>query len=118
MNNRKTGSLFESKAAQELQRQGYRILHRNFYCKCGEIDIVGMDGEYLCFIEVKYRTDDSEGDPLEAVDMRKIQKICKSAMFYMTRYGYPDDTPVRFDIVTILGNEINVYRNAFDYCAG
>ena len=115
LNKRATGSAYEEKAAQELKRQGYTVLDRNFYCKSGEIDIIAKDDGYLCFIEVKYRTDSSEGDPLEAVDVRKVKKICRSALFYMTRFGYPDDTPVRFDVVSILGDEIKVIRNAFDY---
>ncbi|MCR5829551.1 MAG: YraN family protein [Lachnospiraceae bacterium] len=115
MNNRAIGTVYEIKAAEELIKLGYTIIEKNFYCKGGEIDIIAKDGEYLCFIEVKYRTDNSDGDPLEAVDTRKIKRICKSAVFYMTRYGYPDDTPVRFDVVSILGEEIMVIKNAFDY---
>jgi len=115
LNNRAIGSEFEEKAVKELENLGYKIIDRNFYCKAGEIDIIAMDDGYLCFIEVKYRTDSSEGDPLEAVDARKIKRICKSASFYLTRYGYPDDTPVRFDVVAFLGNEVKLIKNAFDY---
>jgi len=35
-------------------------------------------------------------------------------MFYMTRHGIPEDYPVRFDVVAILGKEIKVFKNAFD----
>lgn len=115
MNKREIGSVYEEKAAKELKKLGYRIVERNFYCKGGEIDIVARDEEYLCFVEVKYRTDDSEGDPLEAVDIRKIKRVCRSALYYLDRYGYPENTPVRFDVVAILGDEIRVIKNAYDY---
>ena len=115
MNNRAKGAAYEELAARELEKLGYRILTKNFYCKGGELDIVAMDEGYLCFVEVKYRASNSEGDPLEAVDHTKVQRICRSAMFYMNRFGYPEDTPVRFDVVSILGQEISVYKNAFDY---
>lgn len=115
MNNRAKGAVYEDKAAGELRRLGYNILTKNFYCRGGELDIVATDDEYLCFVEVKYRADTSDGDPLEAVDHTKIKRICRSALFYMNRFGYPEDTPVRFDVVSILGDEISVFKDAFDY---
>ena len=95
-------------------KQGYRIIERNFYCKAGEVDIIAYDAEYLCFIEVKYRKDLSDGYPEEAVDVRKARRITKSAMFYMNMCRIPASTPCRFDVVSILGDEIRVIKNAFD----
>ena len=65
-------------------------------------------------MEVKYRENAENGFPEEAVDIRKARKITRSAMFYMTRYGIPEDYPVRFDVVSILGKDITVIKNAFD----
>jgi len=48
------------------------------------------------------------------VDFKKARRITRSAIFYMTRHGIPDDFPVRFDVVAILGKDIKVYKNAFD----
>ncbi|MCR5521469.1 MAG: YraN family protein [Lachnospiraceae bacterium] len=115
MNKREVGTVFEELAAKELKKQGYVIIDHNFFTRGGEIDIIAKDDGYLCFIEVKYRSDDSEGDPLEAVDERKIRRICKSAVFYLIKNGYPDTTPVRFDVVSILGDDIKIIKNAFDY---
>ncbi len=115
MNKREIGASYEEIAAIKLQELGYMIIEKNFYCKGGEIDIIAKNEEYLCFIEVKYRSDDSEGDPLEAVDARKIKRICSSALFYMTKNAYPETTPVRFDVVSILGDDIKIIKNAFDY---
>ena len=112
---RKKGSRFEEEAARELARAGYRILERNFYSRGGEIDIVAMDGEYLVFAEVKYRTRGSSGCPEEAVDVRKQSRICKAALYYMTRYQKSDTTPVRFDVVAIDPTETRIIKNAFEF---
>lgn len=118
LNKRQVGFDKENVASDYLERCGYRIIQKNFYCKAGEIDIVAEDDGYLCFVEVKYRENAENGFPEEAVNMLKARKITRSAMFYMTRYGIPDDYPVRFDVVSILGNEITVIKNAFDAVMG
>ena len=56
MNKRQLGTVYEQKAAAYLQQQGYEILECNFRCRIGEIDIIAREGEYLCFVEVKYRS--------------------------------------------------------------
>lgn len=55
MNNRTLGSEWEEKAAAYLEARGMKILERNFRCSQGEIDLIGVQGEYLVFVEVKYR---------------------------------------------------------------
>jgi putative endonuclease len=114
LNKRQVGFNNEHEAVLFLQNSGYVIKETNFYCKAGEIDIIAENEGYLCFIEVKYRESDVNGLPEEAVDFKKARRITRSAIFYMTRHGIPDDFPVRFDVVAILGKEIKVYKNAFD----
>ena len=46
------GNFYEGMAADYLEKQGYRILEKNFRCPKGEIDVIARDEEYLCFIEV------------------------------------------------------------------
>ena len=55
MNKRKTGAVYEERAAAYLIQHGFQILEKNFYCRQGEIDLIGIHGEYLVFVEVKYR---------------------------------------------------------------
>jgi len=114
LNKRQIGFDNEHEAEMFLTNSGYRIVRKNFYCKAGEIDIIAENEGYLCFIEVKYRENTENGFPEEAVDLRKARKITRSAMFFLTRYGYPEDYPIRFDVVSILGKEIKVIKNAFD----
>ena len=71
MNKRKTGQEQEVKAACFLKTQRYQILERNYRCKKGEIDLIAREGQYLVFVEVKYRSTNESGLPEEAVDLRK-----------------------------------------------
>lgn len=68
-------------AAEELTRQGYRIIERNFRCRYGEIDLIAEDANDLIFIEVKTRRGDAYGLPEEAVTLRKQQKIVQVATY-------------------------------------
>ena len=67
-NTRSTGSCYERKAADYLKQQGLFILRYNYRCRFGEIDLIARDGEYLVFVEVKYRKDNSSGYSLAAVN--------------------------------------------------
>ena len=115
MNKRALGSLYEEMAVDFLKKQGYFILTRNFSCKIGEIDIIARDKGYLVFVEVKYRKNNANGIPEEAVTPAKIRKICKTADYFRVRNGYGEETPCRFDVVAIQGSEIRLYENAFTY---
>ena len=54
-NKRMEGSRYEKLAARYLEQKGMDILELNYRCRTGEIDIIARDGEYLVFVEVKYR---------------------------------------------------------------
>jgi putative endonuclease len=114
MNNRAVGTEYEVKASGYLEKNGYQILERNFRCKIGEIDLIGRNDGYLCFIEVKYRSSSSKGFPAEAITPNKIRKITRTAQYYMLLHKLPVDTPCRFDAVVILENELSLIKNAFD----
>lgn len=112
--NRRKGKRYEELAASYLQKLGFKILLRNFSSRFGEIDLIAKEGKYLVFVEVKYRATDSGGHPLEAVDVRKQRRIIKTAEFYLLRYGYAEDTPCRFDVVGMIGEDVFHVRNAFE----
>ena len=79
MNKRKLGSDFEKKATDLLKEHNYEILELNFRSRYGEIDIVAKDGEYICFVEVKFRSADYCGYAAEAVVRRKRHIIWQVA---------------------------------------
>ena len=75
----------------------------------------GKTGGYLVFVEVKYRADNTAGNPLEAVTAAKQRTISKVASYYCLTHGYGTFTPCRFDVAAVLGEQIKVIQNAFDY---
>lgn len=117
-NRRQTGTDYERAAGCYLEGLGYEILEYNYRCRSGEIDIVARDREYLVFCEVKYRSDNRKGYPLEAVDKRKQQTIFRCAVYYLTEHRLAD-APCRFDVIGIDGvggtkeAEITHIKNAF-----
>lgn len=113
MNKRQLGSSRETEAASYLIRRGYQILERNYRIRQGEIDLIARDGNYLVFIEVKYRKNEGSGHPAEAVDARKQQRIRQAAEHYLYCRRCGEDTPCRFDVVSIIGDRITVIQNAF-----
>ena len=116
MNTRAIGKDKEEAACDYLKQNGIKIKERNFRCRQGEIDIIGYDGAYLVFFEIKYRKDTSKGSAVEAVNIKKQYKICRVTDYYRMIHHCPDDTPIRFDVVAIDGDEITWYKDAFYYC--
>jgi len=114
LNKRELGTVYEQKAANFLISNGYTIIDRNFCCKLGELDLIARSEDYLCFIEVKFRSNNYRGFPGEAINYKKISKISKTAEYYMLINNIPMDTPCRFDVVVILNKEITLIKNAFD----
>lgn len=115
-NRRRQGAARERQAGKFLESLGYEILEYNFRSRGGEVDIVARDGVYLVFVEVKYRRDERAGNPMEAVDGRKQRRICLAASGYLARHHFTLDTPCRFDVVAMVGEETEVVKNAFPFC--
>lgn len=114
MNKRKKGTEKEELAADWMTAHGYQILERNYRCRQGEIDLIGEKDGVLVFVEVKYRKDSRLGDPAEAVDLRKQHRIARTAEYYCWEKGRWN-CPCRFDVIRILGAELEYIENAFAY---
>ena len=112
-NRRAIGAQYEQEAARYLALCGYRILERNYFCRFGELDLIGEEDGILCFIEVKFRHSCGSGYPQEAVTPGKQRAIRKCAAHYLASKGYRQETPCRFDVVGICPPEIWLIRNAF-----
>jgi putative endonuclease len=113
-----TGRRGEEEAYFHLQRQGYLIIARNYRSprSRSELDLVGWDGEMLCFIEVKTRTARDMQPPEAAVDPEKQRDLGRVAREFLRKVkGTP---PFRFDIVSVYFErgrpaEITVLKDAF-----
>ena len=106
----------EALAAWFLRFKGYRIEARNWRCPQGELDVVCWDGDTLVFVEVKTRTSRAAGDPEDAVDRRKQQRLVRLAHIYLAGLAY-ETPPCRFDVIAIersrLGPRVRHLRSAF-----
>ncbi|HEV7234900.1 MAG TPA: YraN family protein [Ktedonobacteraceae bacterium] len=111
------GRTGERLAAEQLLRQGYHILERNFRCSYGEIDLVAEDAHDLIFVEVKTRRGNAYGLPEEAVTFRKQQKLIQLASYYLALHACSERS-WRIDVVAVQMSqggkpeEIRVYQHA------
>src|SRR5574341_511215 len=90
MDRRARGRAGEDAVAAALAARGHVILCRNVRTRYGEIDLVTADREVLVFVEVKTRTGDDYGRPLEAVEARKQRRLAwrfDTAAVLMTATG-------------------------------
>lgn len=112
----KLGFYGQEKAEKFLREKGMSLLKANFRATSGEIDLIMRDGEYIVFIEVKYRKSLKYGLPREAVGRRKQQTVKRTALHYIARHGLKEQD-FRFDVLEILdvpeGLIINHIENAF-----
>lgn len=88
-------------AARHLTRQGMVLLERNWRCPAGEIDLVLRDGDVLVVCEVKTRSSEAFGAPLEAVSEAKLARLRRLGAQWMRERGVsPRD--IRIDLVGVL----------------
>ena len=118
MNKRQTGSAYETLAADWLKQHGYQITEKNYRCGQGEIDLIAEKDGYLVFVEVKYRSSACCADPLSAVNRAKQRKICRVADYFRFTQKVPDDVPVRYDVIGILGEKTAWIPDAFPHQPG
>lgn len=110
-NNAAKGRSGEDRASAFLERCGYRVVARNVRVPGGEIDAVCLDGPTLVIVEVKRRDRKSFGSALHAVDARKRATLRRIAADYAQIVA--PAARLRFDVVTLDGDRLNLFRNAF-----
>jgi putative endonuclease len=94
------GTRAEDLAAALLETRGYRIIERNWRRPEGELDLVADDRGVLVFVEVRSRTGEERGHPLETVNARKRARVVRAARLYLES-AQPAATTFRFDVVGI-----------------
>ena len=119
------GESGERIAAEFLENQGFRLVLSNFKVPVGrnsrdaivtgEIDLIALDGNTICFVEVKTRSSDDFASPLAAVDLRKQRQITRTARVYRKIFNL-HGARFRYDVVSIIltnGKEprIELFKN-------
>jgi putative endonuclease len=97
------GRVAEDAAVAWLEAHGYRIVERNHRNAAGELDVVAEDGETLCFVEVKARTETLFGPALAAVGPRKRRRVARAAALYLALRGV--QPACRFDVLAMEAEE-------------
>lgn len=108
------GDKGEELAVRRLKRLGYRVIDRNFSVhNIGEIDVVARDGEYLCFVEVRFRSRRDFGTPAQTVNAEKQRRIIRAARIYMQNNGLLNAL-TRFDVAEVYGDgRVEIIKDAF-----
>lgn len=94
------GRAGEAAAADELVRQGYAVLARNWRAGRLELDLVCEKDGVLVFVEVKARGSGSLGTPADGLTARKRGALLRAAELYLTRNGQWS-RPCRFDVAEV-----------------
>jgi putative endonuclease len=112
------GNLGEKLAVEYLKNQGYQIIECNYKNELGEIDIIALDADDYCFVEVKTREGADYGSPLEAVTEEIQARIGRIAKMYVQEQDLVDKHYFRFDVVGIDliedSKHIELVKNAFE----
>ncbi len=91
----------EDLACNYLEKQGYEIIARNFFCNQGEIDIIAKDKKEFVFIEVKTRSNFKYGNPIDAVNYYKKKHIWNASRYYIYKNNL-ESRFIRFDVIEVL----------------
>lgn len=102
----------EDAAAAWYLRQGYEVIERNWRCRAGEIDLICRRARVLVICEVKTRTTERFGAPLEAVTPAKCRRLRRLATLYLLEAG-SGHSVLRFDVAAVREGRVEVVENAF-----
>jgi putative endonuclease len=111
------GLAAEKAAARHLRANGYKILERNYSSPLGEVDIVALDGDVICFVEVRARSSREFGGAIQALPKRKQRRVVKAALAYMKARKL-EDREIRFDFVAVddgcgKDGQVRLFKSAF-----
>ena len=117
MDKKSLGDKGEAFAVEYYKKLGFNITAQNYSCRGGEIDIIAEDGEYIIFVEVKTRSENSLYSPSEAVDYKKQKRLNVAAMKYLTE-NETEKQP-QFDVFEVYTVNERIYKvnrieNAFE----
>jgi putative endonuclease len=94
------GRAGEKAAADLLRSRGYQVVGAGFLARRGELDLVCRRGKELVVVEVKTRTSDAFGTPLEAVGPRKRRALMAAAAEYRALAEWRG--PIRYAVVGVM----------------
>ena len=107
------GRANETRAQGYFARRGWKLLHKNYLCKAGEVDLIFEDPEgAVVFVEVKYRASSQYGAAEEFVGLEKQMRTARAAMFYIKQRKL-SGRDFRFDVAAVSPQGVAHIPNAF-----
>jgi putative endonuclease len=103
----------ERRAARWYRLHAYRIVDTNVWLAGAELDIVARRGRTVVFCEVKSKSGDGYGDPLEMVTPVKIDRIRRAAAAWLRRHPELRELNVRFDVIADRAGRLEHVPQAF-----
>jgi len=97
------GRQTEELAARHLERCGVRLIARNFRCRGGELDLIGLEDGMLLFVEVRQRARTDFGGALASVDARKQRRLRRAAEYFRLCHPEWRRHRARFDVIALDG---------------
>ncbi|WP_233899892.1 YraN family protein [Tenacibaculum piscium] len=94
------GEKGEQLAIEYLEKNGYKILEKNYRYKKAEVDIIAEKDGFLVVVEVKTRSSTYFGNPQDFVNPKKIKLLVYAMNHYVHQKNI--DLEIRFDIIGIL----------------
>lgn len=95
------GKNAERRVAWHYRLRGYRILARNIRAGGVELDLIVRRGRRLVFCEVKLKEGPRFGEPLEAVDDRKRERLRRGAEAWLLEHPSLAQLGIRFEFAAV-----------------
>ena len=92
------GAEAEALAAKFLEKQGLKVIERNFRVKGGEIDLICRDRNMVVFVEVRLRASQRFGGAVASITAQKQHRLIVAARHWLLANG---DVPCRFDCILL-----------------
>jgi putative endonuclease len=109
----RAGLVAERRAVWWYRIRGYRILARNAWAGGHELDIVVRRGGRIVFCEVKEKTGDRFGDPVEMVGAEKQRRLRLAAESWLASHPEARGLEVSFDVIAVLEGRLRRVSEAF-----
>jgi len=106
----------EGQAAAALETAGMEIINRNYRSKAGEIDIIALDGETIVFVEVKAWSKFGIENLQYSLDIKKQNKIIKTAKYFLSENRKYSNMAIRFDVIFVKNNKTSFRCQTSERC--
>jgi putative endonuclease len=107
------GASAERRALRHYRLRAFRILAANVWVGGYELDLVARRGRRLVFCEVKEKTGERFGDPLEAVTPEKQRRLRRAAEAWLASRPELAACDVVFEVVAVRSGRLERLSSAF-----